>query len=244
LVQFDGDARREKIFHKKDDEITVTDLWQTWAKSEVYNWTVEQTAEWLVHSVDLPQYAQVFVEKNVTGAKLPLAASDPSFLIKVLGISNSIHRSKISLKAMDVVLFGPPKEPTNWVKDIIVSSLLVALLTALFWAYKQKMRSEEDIAKMMKDLESLTKAEKMLQDMQSKLAESQEDEEDEYHHHQQGSSSELEVDKLREEVEILRGELHRVEVELEDRCWMAPTILQVCVYGISRQSPPRCYCGG
>jgi stromal interaction molecule 1 len=96
------------------------------------------------------------------------------------------------------------------------------------------MRSEEDIAKMMKDLESLTKAEKMLQDMQSKLAESQEDEEDEYHHHQQGSSSELEVDKLREEVEILRGELHRVEVELEDRCWMAPTILQVCVYGISR----------
>jgi hypothetical protein len=35
------------------------------------------------------------------------------------------------------------------------------------------------------------------------------------------------VDKLREEVEILRSELHRAEVELEDRCWVAPTILQV-----------------
>ncbi len=44
---------------------------------------------------------------------------------------------------------------------------------------------------------------------------------------QVGGSSELEVDKLREEVEILRSELHRAEVELEDRCWVAPTILQV-----------------
>ena len=229
MVQFDGDGRREKIFHKKDDEITVVDLWQTWAKSEVYNWTVDQTAEWLVHSVDLPQYAQVFIQKNVNGAKLPLAASDPAFLTKVLGISNSIHRSKISLKAMDVVLFGPPKEPTNWMKDIIVSGLLVALLTALFWAYKQKKRSEEHLFKMMKDMESLTKAEKILQDMQSKLvvAEARGD----YHGHDDhqvgGGVSELEVDKLREEVEILRGELHRAEVELEDRCWVAPTILQV-----------------
>merc|ERR1740131_573118 len=35
-----------------------------------------------------------------------------------------------------------------------------------------------------------------------------------------------EVGRLREEVEILRGELQRAEVELEDRCWMAPTMLQ------------------
>ena len=39
-----------------------------------------------------------------------------------------------------------------------------------------------------------------------------------------------EMGRLREEVEILRGELHRAEVELEDRCWVAPTILQVNFY--------------
>merc|ERR1719516_635252 len=35
-----------------------------------------------------------------------------------------------------------------------------------------------------------------------------------------------EVGRLREEVETLRGELQRAEVELEDRCWVAPTVLQ------------------
>lgn len=230
-LKFDGDGRREKIFHKKDDEITVADLWQTWAKSEVYNWTAEQTADWLVYSVDLPQYVQVFLDKNVNGAKLPLAASDPVFLSKVLGISNSIHRSKISLKAMDVVLFGPPKEPTNWMKDIVLSGLLVALLTALFWAYKQKKRSEEHLSKMIKDMESLTNAEKILQDMQSKLVKGDVERSGGDYHHEEGgtgggTTSDLEVDKLREEVEVLRNELHRAEVELEDRCWVAPTVLQ------------------
>jgi len=43
---------------------------------------------------------------------------------------------------------------------------------------------------------------------------------------EQGDGGTEEVGRLREEVEILRGELHRAEVELEDRCWMAPTVLQ------------------
>ena len=32
--------------------------------------------------------------------------------------------------------------------------------------------------------------------------------------------------RLKEEVEVLRNELHRAEIELEDRCWVAPTVLQ------------------
>lgn len=225
LVQFDGDGRRQKLFHKKDAEITVADLWSTWVKSEVYNWTVDQTVDWLSHNIDLPQYAQLFINNHVDGTKLPLAASDNSYLSKKLGITNPIHRSKISLKAMDVVLFGPPKEPTNWLKDIILSMLLVALVSALIWAYNQKKRSEEHLFKMMKDMESLTKAEKMLQEMQTKI---DKNEENQYTPmDSQTGVGEEEVDRLREEVEILRGELHRAEVELEDKCWVAPTILQV-----------------
>ena len=32
--------------------------------------------------------------------------------------------------------------------------------------------------------------------------------------------------RLREELDILRSELHRAEVELEDKCWVAPPVLQ------------------
>jgi hypothetical protein len=70
-------------------------------------------------------------------------------------------------------------------KDIIVSGLLLALLTSLFWAFNQKKRSEEHLAKMMKDMESLTKAERMLQEMQSHMQD--EGEEREYHEEQQVS---------------------------------------------------------
>ncbi len=69
-----------------------------------------------------------------------------------------------------------------WLKDIIVSGLLLALLTSLFWAFNQKKRSEEHLAKMMKDMESLTKAERMLQEMQSHMQD--EGEEREYHEEQ------------------------------------------------------------
>jgi len=227
--QYDGDGRREKLFHKKDAEITVPDLWLTWVKGEVHNWTVEQTVDWLRNNVDLPQYSEIFIKEGVDGRKLPRAASDPAFLSKVLGISSSIHRSKISLKAMDVVLFGPPKEPSHWLKDIILTSLLLALLTALFWAYRTKKHSEAHLSKMIKDMESLAKAEKALQDMQDKLVVQEQvikKVKVEKVQLEQGEGGTEEVGRLRDEVEILRGELHRAEVELEDRCWMAPTVLQ------------------
>eukprot|EP00090_Calanus_glacialis_P031458 TRINITY_DN5194_c0_g1_i1.p1 TRINITY_DN5194_c0_g1~~TRINITY_DN5194_c0_g1_i1.p1 ORF type:complete len:668 (-),score=266.49 TRINITY_DN5194_c0_g1_i1:374-2377(-) len=228
-LQYDGDGRREKLFHKKDTEITVPDLWLTWVKGEVHNWTVEQTVDWLKNNVDLPQYSEIFIKEGVDGRKLPRAASDPAFLSKVLGITSSIHRSKISLKAMDVVLFGPPKEPSHWLKDVILTSLLLALLTALFWAYRTKKHSEAHLSKMIKDMESLAKAEKALQDMQDRLVVQEQvikKVKVEKVQLEQGEGGTEEVGRLREEVEILRGELHRAEVELEDRCWMAPTVLQ------------------
>merc|ERR1719376_1389523 len=78
----------------------------------------------------------------------------------------------------------------------------------------------------MKDMESLAKAEKALQDklvVQEQVINKVKVEKVQL---EQGDGGTEEVGRLREEVEILRGELHRAEVELEDRCWMAPTVLQ------------------
>lgn len=67
-----GYERRQRAFHRNDDmHISVRELWEAWLKSEVHNWTVEQTSEWLAVSIDLPQYVPSFIQNRVNGAALP-----------------------------------------------------------------------------------------------------------------------------------------------------------------------------
>ena len=112
----------------------MTDLWLTWSHSEVYNWTVQQTVDWLSNNLDLPQYATKFQDEKINGSMLPLlATSDASFLTKRLGITNPIHKSKITLKAMDVVLFGPPKEPNNLLKERMNYYFILLLIIFMYF---------------------------------------------------------------------------------------------------------------
>lgn len=67
-----GYEKRQRAFHRNDDmHISVKELWEAWVRSEVHNWTVEQTSEWLATSVQLPQYVPNFIHNKVTGANLP-----------------------------------------------------------------------------------------------------------------------------------------------------------------------------
>ena len=227
-LQYGDDKQRvtrEKRFHNKDAEITVKDLWITWSQSEVYNWTTNQVVDWVVKNVELPQYEKNIRKAGLNGTHLPKAAVSTSFLLKVVGVSSPIHRSKFTLKAMDIVLFGPPRDNSNWLKDAVLTSLLVIAVTGLFYAYQQNKKSREHLNRMMQDMDSLSKAENTLKELQEKL-------------HQKDSKIEslsstpsevpdaVEVSRLKEELEILRSELHRAELELEDKCWMAPPVLQ------------------
>jgi stromal interaction molecule 1 len=106
-------------------------------------------------------------------------ATNNQFISGVLKIKDPIHIKKISLKAMDAVLFGPPKGElefvANWksaecvvradgghIKDIILLTLLVGACGACWYAYRQKILSQEDLQRMMKDMESLHMAEQKL----------------------------------------------------------------------------------
>ena len=60
----------------------MRELWVTWDKSEVHNWTVDKTVEWLVNNVDLPQYGEVFRKHGVTGKHLPSVAVNTGFVSK------------------------------------------------------------------------------------------------------------------------------------------------------------------
>jgi len=90
-------------------------------------------------------------------------------LTKVLGINNPIHRSKITLKATDVVLFGPPSKATTTWKEIILTLALALAILGLFYALRLHRQSQDDIQKMMLDMKELSKAEETLKDLQEKF---------------------------------------------------------------------------
>ncbi|VEN37049.1 unnamed protein product [Callosobruchus maculatus] len=107
--------------------ISVKELLEAWLRSEVHNWTLDQTSDWLTNSVQLPQYVPNFIQNGVNGAKLPRLAVDDGKYLNILGIKDPIHKRKIALKAMDVVLFGPPKGKHLFVKYIEHPSLFWVL---------------------------------------------------------------------------------------------------------------------
>ncbi|XP_047120810.1 stromal interaction molecule homolog isoform X1 [Schistocerca piceifrons] len=240
----EGHERRQQAFHRNNDKhISVKELWEAWIRSEVHNWTAEQTAEWLATNVELPQYIPTFIVNRVTGATLPrLAANNMHYLSNVLGIKDPIHKQKIALKAMDVVLFGPPKDYSHGTKDIILITLLLGALIGCYYAYHQNKNSKKHLRRMMKDMESLHKAELALDKLQKELEQARferacvttEKQNLEKQLLEQGcdnpemrtSYSDLEVSQLKAEIEMLRRELQRAEGELEDRCWSPPVGLQ------------------
>lgn len=253
-LQYENGYERQKKFHGNDKYISLEELWQSWQVSEVHNWTVEETIEWLVSCVELPQYAKAFEENAVDGSSLPrMAVANNNFLSSVLGIKDVIHKQKLTLKAMDVVLFGPPKHH-NYVKDVLLVLSLVIAIGGCWFAYVQHNYSQLHLKKMMKDMDSLQRAEEQLSDLQRELDKAKMEQEtavilkqrleDEIlaakQERELWSSADPEqtrsvVERLQEEVRALREQLSTAQAALSSAvrsggggagAWMPPPSLQ------------------
>lgn len=237
-----GFEKRQKAFHRNDDtHISAKELWEAWLRSEVHNWTIEQTADWLSTSVDLPQYTSNFLQNKVNGAHLPRMAVNTTYL-SVLGIKDPIHKHKLSLKAMDVVLFGPPKDSQNYWKDFILVILLICGGLGVWYGIRQNKKFRDHLNRMTNDVDSLQRAEKALENLQQELVEAKQaqktviSEKENLEKKLKDScadlgelnscSSDLEITQLKSEIEMLRQELQMAESELKDRCWAPPLSLQ------------------
>nr|XP_019951240.1 PREDICTED: stromal interaction molecule 2 isoform X2 [Paralichthys olivaceus] len=170
-------TNKHSNLHHEDQHITVEELWKGWKTSEVHNWTMEDTVQWLKESVELPQYEKNFRDFRVSGNTLPrIAANEPSFMSMQLKILDQRHKQKLNLKALDAVLFGPPLRPQhNWMKDFILMVSIVIGVGGCWFAYVQNKSSKVHISQMMKDLDSLQHAEQSLLDLQSRLEKAQEE---------------------------------------------------------------------
>ncbi|EDV21400.1 uncharacterized protein TRIADDRAFT_15307, partial [Trichoplax adhaerens] len=107
-LHLQNDHDREETLHANDKFISVEDLWNSWTKNEARNWSSDDVIFWLEWSIGLPEYSNIFEEKRINGSHLPaLATNHHSIITSILGIKDLHHRQKITLRAMDVVLFGP-----------------------------------------------------------------------------------------------------------------------------------------
>ncbi|KAK6975649.1 stromal interaction molecule 2-like isoform X2 [Biomphalaria glabrata] len=172
-LQYTDGFERQALFHNNDKLISVEDLWKAWKHSVVYNWTVDDVLEWLIQDVDLPQYKQAFHNNGIDGSVLPRLVNATGPLLSSLGIRNPVHKQKLSLKAMDTVLFGAPKRVHSYAKDLLLISSLIIAIGGCWFACLHHRYSQTQVKKMMKDLESLQKAEDALKKLSKELADAE-----------------------------------------------------------------------
>ncbi|XP_066988464.1 stromal interaction molecule homolog isoform X18 [Macrobrachium rosenbergii] len=229
-----GYEKRQKVFHYNNDQyISVRELWTIWKKSEVHNWTVEQTVAWLAETVELKQYAQKFYENAVNGSVLPrLAANNEQFLTKEFWNRDPKHRSKITIKAMDVGPIWSPKG--SHVKDLVLVTLLTLALIGCFKAYQRNREYEKQLSDMLTDMEKLREAEENLQQlelrMNSDVATPEADllVENNSRHAEELQQLKIQLEQEREKNEQMKEQMKRglEEAEMEDHHWSAPLELQ------------------
>ncbi|XP_065143283.1 stromal interaction molecule 1b isoform X2 [Paramisgurnus dabryanus] len=252
-LKYQDPKGKHKSFHRADLLVTVEDMWNSWKASEVYNWTVEKAEEWLINVVELPQYVDSFRKNGIIGRALPrLAIKNATLLFAVLKIPDRSHAQKLQLKALDLVICGPPVNKHSHLKDLMLVVSIVIAIGGCWFAYIQNKNSREHMSKMIKDLEGLQRAEESLLDLQQKLQIEQEkqqtvkveevklkqklqDEIDTAKHEAQrlqelrkGTENELSQQKYaEEELEQVRMALKKAERELESRnSWSPPEALE------------------
>ncbi|XP_033992899.1 stromal interaction molecule 1-like [Trematomus bernacchii] len=163
---------KHRKFHRADALISLQDLWSSWKSSEVYNWTQQQVFDWFLVSVELPQYSESFRKLQLDGKALPRLAVRSPPLTSSLKVSDRTHAQKLQLKALDIVLFGPPPARPLLKDLLLVLSLLLALV-GVSVSFLLNRKSREDLGRVLSDLEALQSAEEELTQLQDRLQEAQ-----------------------------------------------------------------------
>ncbi|NP_001090506.1 stromal interaction molecule 1 L homeolog precursor [Xenopus laevis] len=205
-LNYHDPTAKHSTFHGEDKLISVEDLWNSWKISEVYNWTVDEVAQWLITYVELPQYEETFRKLQLSGRDMPrLAIANATMTGTLLKMTDRSQRQKLQLKALDTVLFGPPLLTRhNHLKDFMLVVSIVIGVGGCWFAYIQNRYSEDHMKKMMKDLEGLHRAEQSLHDLQERLQKAQEE-----HHTVEVEKVHLEK-KLQNEISLAKQEAQRL----------------------------------
>lgn len=84
-----------------------------------------------------------------------MALQNSSFLNNVLGIKNFVHRQKLQLKALDLVLFGYQEPSGSRFKDIILGVLTILCIVLGIFLTKFHQRSKQQVEELTNKLTEL-----------------------------------------------------------------------------------------
>ena len=93
----------------KERTITTAELRTYWKSLKTLS-TPDEVAEWVIHSLQLPQYARNFRKNSVTGFDLPLLLQDQGSMFLELNIKSPLHRRMFE-RAINMRLFGLSNPP-------------------------------------------------------------------------------------------------------------------------------------
>ncbi|CAF1327685.1 unnamed protein product [Rotaria sp. Silwood1] len=154
------DSVRHRRFQNADLQITFDDLWTQWKNNPVYNWTNDDVIHWLVNHVHLSIYVEYFRRNQIDGRMIPrLAANEKQYISTIMQIRDPRHKRRLIIKATDIVLFGPPQRTHSYIKDIILISALLISVAACLYAFIRHRKTQESMNNLLKELETLQKAE-------------------------------------------------------------------------------------
>jgi len=90
----------------RDGLIEQTDLKQFWTRTTHGLRTVDETASWVEHAVQLPQYAPAFRSNAIVGSDFPwLLEKNGDMLLNDVGVKSELHRNKL-LRCIRMVVLG------------------------------------------------------------------------------------------------------------------------------------------
>jgi len=136
----------------KDGIITQSEFWDTWAKSSVHNWTVDQMVDWFDTHLKMSQFSKNLVKYGISGCALPILATDKS-LASALVDKSPEHRMRLQFKSLELILGYSPNN--NLLKDILVSVSLIMACSGIMFGFYAHKKSSESMRKMEERLKVL-----------------------------------------------------------------------------------------
>eukprot|EP00611_Tribonema_gayanum_P028607 TRINITY_DN73_c1_g1_i2.p1 TRINITY_DN73_c1_g1~~TRINITY_DN73_c1_g1_i2.p1 ORF type:complete len:704 (-),score=230.04 TRINITY_DN73_c1_g1_i2:456-2567(-) len=127
-----------------DATITLADL-KSWFDRLGSLLTVKETAEWVVHAVQLPpDVGQAFIDSAVTGFDFPdLIKDDGAALVHEVGITRRSFRKRI-IKALEMRLLGLGSEPRAPAAEAVALSTSSVRVTWIQPPKQQQQQQQEE----------------------------------------------------------------------------------------------------